>query len=360
MQHPIVKAINCSGCQTYLVGCPETRRAALVDPKLGQEVVYRDLVERFGFELVATIDTHTHADHISASTRFTGSGVELWMSARSACRRPRRGLHEGDELELGFLRLRVLEVPGHTPDSLALHGPGFVLTGDSLLIDGLARADFRGSDPAQLFESVRTQLASLPDGTLVFPGHGYDDLLFSTIGAERELNPALRFESGAAYAASLDSREGAGNSPAVDETLRLNLEEDPQLPESPVSVATCCAAPSAGTARRSIPEVDPAERRVELEQAARDARWVDVREPWEFAHGRIPQTRSVPLSALGFHLAQLESPEPLTLSCRSGVRSMTAARTLERLGITARPFNLKGGILRWQELGYPIEGRPAS
>ena len=332
----------------------------MVDPKVGQEAHYVELVERYGFELLAVLDTHTHADHLSASSRFLERGVELWMSAATPCQRPKRGLLEAAELELGRLRLRVLEVPGHTPDSLALVGPGFVLSGDSLLIGGLARADFRGSDPAQLFESVREKLMSLPDETLVFPGHGYDDLLFSTIGHERAHNAALGFESGAAYAASLDSPEGAGNTPAVDENLRLNLEARPELVDSPANVATCCAAPSAGSQRSAIPEQDPATEREALEELAANARWIDVREPWEFDHGRIPHTRSLPLSELGFHLEELTGDELLALSCRSGVRSMTAARSLERLGVARRPINVAGGILRWQELGLPIEGSHAS
>jgi sulfur dioxygenase len=360
MTHPIVKTIDCSGCQTHLVGCRETREAVLVDPKAGQEAIYGELIERFDFQLVAVVDTHIHADHLSASSRFLDRGVELWMSAASDCQRTRRDLREGDVLEVGELRLSVLEVPGHTPDSIALAGPGFVLSGDSLFIGGLARADFHGSDPAQLFDSVREKLMSLPDETLVFPGHGYDDLLFSTIGHERAHNRALAFESGTAYADSLEAVEGLGNSPAVDENLRLNLAARPELPESPTNVATCCAAPSEGSDRSSIPECDPATERTDLEQQAANGRWIDVREPWEFDHGRIPGTRSLPLSELGFHMQELAGDGPLAVSCRSGVRSMTAARTLERLRATPQPVNVGGGILRWQELGLPIEGLPAS
>jgi len=139
----------------------------------------------------------------------------------------------------------------------------------------------------------------------------------------------------------------------------LNLEAEPELPESPSNAATCCAASSGGAGRSAIPELDPGLQRELLEGSARAAHWIDVRESWEYEHGRIQGTRNVPLSVLGFALAELRTDEPLTIGCRSGVRSMSAARTLERLGVVPRPQNLRGGILAWQELGHPIEGAPA-
>lgn len=327
-----------------------------MDPKVGQEATYQSLIDAFGFRLVATLDTHTHADHLSASSRYLEDGVELWMSGATECERPKRALGAGDRIEVGELAFEILEVPGHTPDSLALFGHGLVLTGDSLFLGGLARADFRGSDPAQLFDSVNAKLMSLPDDTLVFPGHNYDDYLFSTIGHERKTNPALQHASGADYARALNATPGLGNSPEVDAALACNLERAPELPDSPPNVAACCAAPSGGSAASTITEVSVEETREALDELSASSRWIDVREPWEYEQGHIPGTRSIPLSDLAFALADLRAHDPLTISCRSGVRSMTAARTLERLGVVRGPKNLTGGILRWQELDYPIEG----
>jgi glyoxylase-like metal-dependent hydrolase (beta-lactamase superfamily II)/rhodanese-related sulfurtransferase len=360
MPHPIVKTVASSGCNSYLLGCPTTRRCLLVDPKVGQESVYAGLIDSYGFELLATLDTHTHADHLSASSRYLGEGVELWMSGDTECQRSKRALAGGDHVQVGELEFEVLEVPGHTPDSIAIFGHGLVLTGDSLFIGGLARADFRGSDPALLFDSVTERLMALPDQTLVFPGHNYDDLLFSTIGRERQLNESLKHESGSQYAKALGATEGQGNTPAVDAALACNLERDPDLPESPPNVAACCASPTGGPAADSIAEVSPEEAIEVLEELVASSSWVDVREPWEFQQGHIPLTRSIPLSELGFALEDLRATQPLTISCRSGVRSMTAARTLERLGVAHGPKNLSGGILRWQELDYPVEGEHVS
>lgn len=358
MSQPIFKIVASEGCQSYLVGCPHTREALLVDPKVGQEKTYAHMLKRYRLQLRAVLDTHTHADHLSAGPRFVGEGVKLYMSSVTGVARDMHKLSAGDEVAVGELRFRVLAVPGHTPDSIALHGHGMVLTGDSLLIGGLARADFKGSDPAQLFESVQSELMSLPDETLVLPGHSYGDLLFSTIGCERESNEALGFPDGAAYAASLGAKEGAGNTPAVEAMLALNVEPAPDLPNEPGNAAACCASPTIGT-RADIEEVPATEAQEVHAALAGPNRWIDVRDPFEYEAGRIPGTTSIPLSELGFHLDQLRGKEPLYLSCRSGVRSMTAAKTLQRLGVE-NPINIGGGILGWQSQGHPIEGEPAT
>jgi sulfur dioxygenase len=354
MTHPIVKTIDDAGCFSYLVGCRETGEAMLVDPKVGKEASYAELCERYGLRLVLQVDTHTHADHLSASSRFLADGVPLAMAAGTGVRREHRALAEGDEVRVGALSFRVLEVPGHTPDSIALCGEGCVFTGDSLLVGGLGRSDFHGSDPAQLFESVRAKLMTLPDDTLVFPGHGYDGVLFSTIGTERERNEALRHADGAAYAAALGNVEGAGNTPEVDAALAMNLEPDPELPEAPPNVTACSVGAPARDPRDLVPETTAEEHRDDHAALGAAGRWIDVREPWEFAEGHVPGARSVPLSELGFRLDELRGEGPLVVGCRSGGRSLSAAKTLRRLGV-AETVNLSGGQLRWEELGLPVE-----
>ncbi len=93
---------------------------------------------------------------------------------------------------------------------------------------------------------------------------------------------------------------------------------------------------------------------------ASPAHWPDVRDPHEFRAGRIPGTTLIPLSELGFHLDRLGSDQPRYISCRSGIRSVTAARTLRHVGVVSGAINVGGGILAWQNQGLPIEGRPAT
>ena len=199
----------------------------------------------------------------------------------------------------------------------------------------------------------------LPDETVVFPGHGYNDILFSTIGRERVTNPPLRYDSGREYAERLGAVEGSGNTPAVDATLDLNLQAHPALPESPGTVATCCASPGSGRGQPEIREVIP-ERMLDGQEALAERHWIDVRDPYEFKQGRIPGTTNIPLSELGFHLDELRKRGQVFLSCRSGGRSMTAARTLKYLDVVDEPVSVAGGILAWQALGFPIEGSPVA
>ena len=159
---------------------------------------------------------------------------------------------------MGELAFTAREVPGHTNDSLALAGHGIVLTGDSLLVGGLGRADFLGSDPALLFESVRGRLMSLTDETVVLPGHNYADILFTTIGHERRVNPALRHEDGAASpAASSAGRSSACRSSADVEALALL---DPAVLPPAAGFSRSRAAGRAPGARRA-PSSRPRRRR---------------------------------------------------------------------------------------------------
>ncbi|MEZ5975692.1 MAG: rhodanese-like domain-containing protein [Planctomycetota bacterium] len=363
-QHPILKIVSLTGCQSYLVGCPDTRQALLIDPKVGLEGQYRQLLAAYGLHLVAIVDTHTHADHLSAAPNFAGPGVTVFMGRKTTVDRDVQRVGAGDRIAVGHLVFEVLDVPGHTPDSIALlwrgtQHPSAVFTGDTLLLGGLARADFRGSDPVLLWDSVQHQLMSLPDDTLVFPGHSYDQVLFGTIGHERETNAALAFASARAYAEDLGALEGSGNSKEVDEVLALNVTRNPKLPEKSSPVAACCAATHAGggggysttviaeVAGDQLPEVHAG-----LEGPHQ---WVDVRDPHEVRAERIPGVTHIALGELGFYLDHFRDQGRVYVSCRSGMRSLAAIRTLMRLGVCENPVNVAGGFLAWQDLGLPVE-----
>src|SRR6185369_5543716 len=148
----------------------------------------------------------------------------------------------------------------------------------------------------------------------------------------------------------------AGNSPDVDVTLAINLEANPNLPESPSVAATCCVVGGAAVelgprpAERTVLEIAP-----RLSELTSKKSWYDVRDPFEYRSGHVPGALSYPLSELGFHIEELRREGPGVLSCRSGARSMTAATTLASLGVLAEPINLAGGFTQWQEAGLPVE-----
>jgi len=371
MSAVILKTFNDSGCFAHLVGDPETRAALLIDGKAGRRAVYERALKDYDLKLAGVVDTHTHADHLSDSAAWVKLGLPLYMGAATECARPHVALKDGAKVTVGALTFTALEVPGHTNDSIALFwngvgngggnggghdgGPGVVFTGDTLFAGSLARADFRGSDPVRLFDSVQSKLMKLPDATIVLSGHGYQDVLFTTIGHERAHNAALQHPNAAAYAKSLNAIEGRGNTPEVDVTLETNLSADPHLPEGPQVVAACCSmggAPIAGARIREQRCDELAPRRADL--VAKHS-WIDVRDPWEWKAGRIPGVPNFPLSELGFHLDELKQLAPQVISCRSGSRSMTAAKTLTYLGVLRDPISMVGGFGKWEELKLPVE-----
>ncbi len=185
-----------SSTYTYLLGCPDTGEAVLIDPVV--KTVERDLaaLRQLGLRLAYTLDTHVHADHISASCRLrrhTGCRIALPAMEGLAC--ADLGVAEDRPLEVGGLALRPMFTPGHTDTHhcylLDRGGTQRLFSGDALLIDGCGRTDFQGGDAKALYRSVREKLFTLPEDTLVYPAHDYQQRRVSTIAQERERNPRL-------------------------------------------------------------------------------------------------------------------------------------------------------------------------
>lgn len=181
-----------SSTYTYLLGCEETGQAILVDPVI--VAMERDLAEihRLGMTLAFTLETHIHADHITAALSLkqrTGCRIAVPALERLPC--ADIGVEEGRPLQWGSLSLQPLHTPGHTDGHFAYQLGERVLTGDALLIDGCGRTDFQNGDAATLYRSVHDKLFALPEDTLVYPGHDYHDRRVSSIGQEKQRNPRL-------------------------------------------------------------------------------------------------------------------------------------------------------------------------
>lgn len=185
-----------SSTYTYLLGCEQTGLAVLVDPVL--ETVDRDLevLNSQGLRLAYTLETHIHADHLTGARKLkalTGSRIAAPKLDGLSC--VDEGIAEGRELKVGNIVLHPLHTPGHTANHHAYVfetvGCNRVFTGDALLIDGCGRTDFQGGNSEQLFHSVRVKLFSLPNDTLVYPGHDYQGRFVSAIGQEKTRNPRL-------------------------------------------------------------------------------------------------------------------------------------------------------------------------
>jgi len=180
---------------TYLVIDEPTREAIIIDPV--REQIERDvkLIGELDLKLKYALETHVHADHVTSAAELAERTGALTAASRLGAACALRHLGEGELIRFGQSALRVLETPGHTPDSLSFTGGGHVFTGDALLIRGTGRTDFQNGDANALYASITGKLFTLPAPTLVWPGHDYRGHTVSTIGEELRHNPRLAGKS---------------------------------------------------------------------------------------------------------------------------------------------------------------------
>ena len=181
-----------SSTYTYLLGDEDSGQAILIDPVISS--MDRDLkeVRSLGLQLAYTVDTHIHADHITAALeikRAVGSRIAAPAFDRLSCADV--GIEEGKPFQVGGITLQPLHTPGHTDGHFAYLFNDRVFTGDALLIEGCGRTDFQNGDADALFKSVRNKLFTLPDETLVYPAHDYKARFVSSIAQEKKRNPRL-------------------------------------------------------------------------------------------------------------------------------------------------------------------------
>lgn len=190
-----------SGSYSYLLADPASREAVVIDPVLDQVDAYERLVRELDLKLLVSLDTHTHADHITGSGRLRDDlGCRTGLGEQSGVECVSFRFREGERIRVGGLVLTAVYTPGHTDDSYSFRMDDRVFTGDALLIRGTGRTDFQNGDPRAAYDSLFNKLLKLPDDTLVYPAHDYKGWTVSTIGEERRFNPRLQVRSAEEYA----------------------------------------------------------------------------------------------------------------------------------------------------------------
>lgn len=195
-----------SSTYTYLVAADFGRDAVLIDPVKKNLNQYITLIEELGLRLVAAIDTHLHADHITALGALCETlHCEIMMGEQSLAPCVTKRFRDNDILDFDGLKFTVLYTPGHTDDSYCFLMSDRVFTGDTLFIRGTGRTDFQHGSPEQQYDSLFNRLLCLPEQTLVYPAHDYNGMTVSTIGEEIKFNPRLQVNSREEYIALMNN-----------------------------------------------------------------------------------------------------------------------------------------------------------
>ena len=340
-----------SGTYSYLLASRRGGEALIIDPVIDRVDRYLQLLRELDVKLVKAVDTHLHADHITGlgALRDRTHCITV-MGERSRVDVVSMRLGDGDRLEIEGVELEVLYTPGHTDDSYCFRMADRVFTGDTLLIRGTGRTDFQNGDARAQYQSIFGRLLTLPDETLVFPGHDYKGDTVSTIGEERRCNPRLQVKS-------------------VDEYVELmrNLKlASPKMMD--------VAVPA--NMKVGLQQQDIAQRGWALtaEQAVAilgqpDVVLIDLRERAERErHGTIPGSLHVPYPSLlestgaggMLHALAKSTGKRLLFYCAFGERSAMAVRAAQDAGLSSS-CHVQGGLAAWKAAGGPLEPscRPA-
>jgi sulfur dioxygenase len=346
-----------SSTYTYLLGDSDARAAVLIDPVFEQMRRDAALLAELDLRLLWTLETHVHADHVTAAhvlRRRLDSRIAI--AAASGAQGADRLLAPGDTVDFGARRLEVRATPGHTSGCLTyvLDDHSMAFTGDCLLIRGSGRTDFQGGDAATMYRSVHEQIFSLPDSCLLYPAHDYRGLTVTSVAEERRFNPRLGGAVAPGDFVGYMANLRLAHPKQIDIAVPANLKCG--KPDSdPAAIADPGWAPLTYTFA-GIWEMQPQT----LEDYSGPVQVLDVREPDEFAGplGHIFGAKLIPLGALSGRVAELARDRPVVAVCRAGSRSAQAVSLLQQAGFT-QIANLAGGMLRWRAEGHAVEGGAA-
>jgi len=322
---------------TYLLADEASGEAVLIDPVIDQLERDIKLLQELGLKLVYTLDTHAHADHITGCGLLRQRlGSKAVISSAAGAEGADIEVEDGSRLKFGALELEVRATPGHTDGCVSYitadHKHAF--TGDALFIRGTGRTDFQQGSAERLYRSIHDKIFTLPDDTIVWPGHDYRGVTCSTIGEEKRLNP----------------RVGDGKTQAAFAEImnNLNLPAPKKIGVAVPANLHCGIVPAASMSGDPLPERGWAAIERTPGGIPEAIRMVDVREFDEVeSDGKIDGVEVIPMGTVDEASTSWDKEEPVITICRSGRRSGRVALELEKLGFK-RIASMRGGMVAWQ------------
>jgi hydroxyacylglutathione hydrolase len=352
--------LGCLAHASYMLG--SEKEAVVVDPQRDVDL-YIQAAEDRGLTIRHIFETHLHADFVSGHKELAArTGAQIYFGASAGATFPHVAVHDGFELRFGTARIKVLETPGHTPESICLlifngEGPSdgqpwAVLTGDTLFLGDVGRPDLsRAYSPEQLagmlYESLHNKLLKLPDEVLVYPAHGAGSLCgrnmraerSSTIGTERLTNYALQIQSREEFTKQLTSNLPARPDYFLQDA-EINRGGAPALSDLP-----------------ELKAISPAELKSLLDEGVMA---LDIRRGDQFATGHVPGSINIALSGqfatwAGTILGLSSRP---VLIADSTEQLAEARLRLARVGIETERGYLQGGVAGWEQAGLDVAKLP--
>ena len=346
---------------TYFIADRKTGEAVFIDPVDTNIDLYLSLLDAGNYKLKFSIETHVHADHVTASGLLrekTGAqtAVGFFCGAESADHQ----LHDGDLFEFADgEQINVIATPGHTPGSCSFLWRDRVFTGDTLFIGGCGRTDFQDGNAGQLYDSVTQRLFTLPDETLVYPAHDYKGNWVSSIIQERTSNPRLAGKTRDEFIEIMDNL----NLPmpkmieiAVAANRYCGIEEEEALQIAAAESERIQPSRERRGVQGIINNAKQQVKQIDLDTAKQwlqsgNTILIDVREDAEFASGFIDGAIHLPRGEIKTRIEALSETTDKSarylLYCASGNRSALAALVMQSLGYT-HTASLIGGIAAWR------------
>mgnify|MGYP000642430330 FL=1 len=181
---------------TYLIASAKGREAVIIDPVIENVNVYIQLLKELDLKLVKVIDTHIHADHVTGASKLKkATNCATLMGEHTPADAVEIKVKDNEKINIDDLNIRSIYTPGHTSESYSFLLDNYLFSGDALLINGTGRTDFQNGNSKDSYHSIFDKLLTLPEDTLLYPGHDYNGKTVSTIGKEKKFNPRLQVKN---------------------------------------------------------------------------------------------------------------------------------------------------------------------
>jgi glyoxylase-like metal-dependent hydrolase (beta-lactamase superfamily II)/rhodanese-related sulfurtransferase len=324
----MVKQFIAGSCYSYVIS--SQNEALIIDPHISLVEEYKKYLAKNILALKFIVDTHTHADHFSSAAVLKKQfGAPVLMHEKAISSVVTRRLKDNDQIDVGSAKIKVIYTPGHTDDAISLYGEDRLFSADVLLIGSVGRTDFQNGSPESMFDTLQ-KLKTLPDETILCPGHDYHEQRTSTIAKEKENNPFLKETNKENFVKNMRSKV-IPKPFNIDNIVRVNQKGE----------AT------------SIEMISPRDATSLLKQDPQ-VKILDVRSALEFSQSHIEPSINIPIDMLSNKIGELsQAKQNYLVLCHSGTRAAMAADMLLQSGIHTVKV-IEGGIAHWEKEKLPI------